>query len=152
MSFDKYGLKPWKEFKNDLKPIKIDKSITPKNVKELFKKVEGKNYMGFEDYLSRKLILKETIFNNHLRDHYLNKEEIRHQLFPHIESVLKSPDEVWGFNWKGKIERKYIKFYKNKILVVTTEINENIEGIEINSWHYMKGYEKEARKGILIKK
>lgn len=59
MTFDKYGLKKWEDFKDTLKPIKLDKTITEKNVKELFKPHGKNNYMGFEDYLGRKMILKK---------------------------------------------------------------------------------------------
>ena len=53
--------------------------------------------MGFEDYLGRKLVLKEKVFNEHTKkdSHYLNNEERRHQIFPHIKDIFLNPDEVW---------------------------------------------------------
>lgn len=152
MSFDKYELKPWKDFKNDLKSIKLDKTITAENVTELFKPEKGKDFMGFRDYLDRKIFIKKDNFNHHVSGYYTNEHELRHKLFPHINEILNNPDEVWTSDWKGKTQRRYIKFYKDRVLIVTTELNEKEPGIEITSWYNMKGKESNTRSGILIKK
>ena len=109
--------------------------------------------MGFSDYLGRKMILTQKNFKQHTTGKYLNESEQRHRLFPHVKDVLKSPDEVWLYEHKkGKFRTHYLKFYKDRAVVVNTNLNEKIEGVEINSWYTMKGYEKNIRKGLLIKK
>lgn len=151
MTFDKYELKKYADFKDTLKNIKLDKTITENNVKELFKKVKGKNYMGFEDYLGRKMILSETSFDTHTQGYYLNSQELRHQLFPHVKKTLKKPDEVWLFKRKTKLQKTYITFYKDKALCVVTEIK--ADALHIKTWFSMKEKtEKGKRKGLLIKK
>lgn len=152
MTFDKYGLEKWENFKNDLKSIKLDKTITAENVTELFKPEKGKDFMGFRDYLDRKIFIKKDNFNHHVSGYYTNEHELRHKLFPHINEILNNPDEVWTSDWKGKTQRRYIKFYKDRVLIVTTELNEKEPGIEITSWYNMKGKESNTRSGILIKK
>ncbi len=154
MTFDKYDLKPWSSFKKDLNPIKLDSTITGDNVKELFKKAKGKNYMGFTDYLGRKMVMTESVFNDHTVGKYLNKEELRHQLFPHIKDILKKPDEVWlkDYSRKNEFQTMYVKYYQDMAIVVNTTLNNTMEGLEINTWYQMKGKEKDLRKGLLIKK
>lgn len=151
MTFDKYELKKYADFKDTLKSIKLDKTITQNNVKELFEKVKGEKYMGFEDYLGRKMILQEDVFNTHTKGHYISDKELRHQLFPHIKDVLNSPDEVWHFeHLKGKFQTKYIKFYKDRAICIDTEINK--DSLQIRTWYNMKDDENKIRKGLLIKK
>ena len=153
MTFDKYELPKWDVFKQNLKKISLDKTITSDNAKELFKKEKTANFMGYKDYLGRKMILKEKTFKEHIQGKYLKPTENRHQLFPHIEEVLKNPDEVWYKN-PGKIVAKfqprYIKFYNDIILVVDCEMKKN--ALEIMTWYTSKINETELRKGLLIKK
>ena len=152
MSFDKYHLDAYDKFKKDLKPIKLDKSITEDNVSELFKvtgKTKGnKNFMGFEDYFERKLILPEEVFKRHTKGHYIKEE--RHQLVPHIKNIISKPDEVWLSRENNKKNQtlRYIKFYKNKTIVVLCEMNNT--NLEIKTWFEMKE-EKTTRSGLLIK-
>lgn len=154
MTFDKYDLKKYDDLKQDLKPIKMDKSITPENVKDLFKKAPKENFMGFEDYLGRKLFLKEKVFEKHVTDHYTSESQNRHQLFPHVNDVLKNPSEVWHYEKQensNSYKTRYIKFYKDTALVVECDIDYNKQGLETLTWYPMKGDEKEIRKGLKIK-
>lgn len=151
MTFDKYGLKKWDDFKDDLKPVKLDSSITSDNKNELFKKEKNKNYMGFEDYLGRKMTIKEKVFNDHTEGNYLSKGENRHQLFPHVKNALNAPDEVWYYeNKRGKFQSRYIKFYQDQVLVIDCDMNTD-QGLEIKTWYPMKVKDEVLRKGLKIK-
>ena len=151
MTFDKYGLKKWGAFKDDLKPVKLDSSITSDNKNELFKKEKNKNYMGFEDYLGRKMTMKEKVFNDHTEGNYLSKGENRHQLFPHVKNALNAPDEVWYYeNKRGKFQSRYIKFYQDQVLVIDCDMNTD-QGLEIKTWYPMKVKDEVLRKGLKIK-
>lgn len=157
MTFDKYLdlngkplLKPWKDFKDTLREIVLDNTITEDNVKDLFKKVKGEDYMGFTDYLGRKMTMSEPVFNAHTKGKYLNDSEKRHQLFPHIKDILGNPDEVWANEYKEKHQSRYIKFYKDRMIIIECDFNEN-NGLKIKSWYNMKIDEKEIRKGLKIK-
>uniref|UniRef100_UPI0039A5E543 phage portal protein family protein n=1 Tax=Ornithobacterium rhinotracheale TaxID=28251 RepID=UPI0039A5E543 len=151
MTFDKYGLEKWKDFKDSLNNIKLDKTITPDNVHELFKKVKGENYAGFEDYLGRKLYMKEKTFATHTKGKYLGENEQRHRLFPYIQEVLKNPDEVWLREYKNGIyQSRYIKFYGDRMLIIDCEFDK-LYGLEAKTWYSNKINEKEIRQGILIK-
>ncbi|SDE75660.1 phage portal protein family protein [Riemerella columbipharyngis] len=151
MSFDKYGLEKWSEFKDTLKNIELDKTITPENVHELFKKVKDENYAGFEDYLGRKLFMKEKTFTTHTKGKYLGENEQRHLLFPHINEVLKNPDEVWLREYKnGVYQSRYIKFYKDKMLIIDCEFDKHY-GLEVKTWYNNKIVEDELRQGIIIR-
>jgi SPP1 gp7 family putative phage head morphogenesis protein len=152
MTFDKYDLDKWESFKQDLNPISLDKSITPDNVKELFKKDKAGAFMGFKDYYDRKMILTEKNFDFHTKGKYVKPNENRHQLFPHIKDVLDSPDEVW-YNTQdkqdGKFQSRYLKFFNDKILVVDCEMS--AKGLEIKTWYEAKKEDLNLRKGLLIR-
>lgn len=167
MTFDKYLdfdgkplLKPWEDFKEDLKPLDLDKSITEENVGELFKKVKDKDYMGFSDYLGRKMTLEESVFVKHVSEKkYLTGNENRPQLFPYVKEILKNPDEVWYYdvnndvkdkNLPAKFQARYISFYQDKIIVVETVLDSK-QGLKINTWYEWKRPENELRKGLKIK-
>lgn len=161
MTYDQYEgldgkplLKSWDDFKNTLKNILLDNTITADNVAELFKKVKETNYMGFTDYLGRKLTMSEDVFKKHTKGYYLGKNELRHQLFPHIKDILNNPDEVWlnQHDKNEKLQTKYVKFYKDKVLIINTKLDPKMESITIESWHTLKTDEKQMRKGLLIKK
>ena len=152
MTFDKYDLKKWDSFKSDLNPIKLDQSIIESNAKELFKPLKNENFMGFEDYFDRKLMMNEKVFDKHIKGKYLNKEENRHQLFPHIKDVLANPDEVWynnPDNLDGKFQSRYIKFYKDLVLIVDCKTTGN--GLEIFTWYQAKKEDLYFRKGLLVR-
>lgn len=160
MTFDKYLdikgkalLKSWDDFKNTLNEIVLDKTITPENVKDLFKKIKGEDYMGFTDYLGRKLTMNEKTFNKHTKSKYVKDEEVRHQLFPHIKDVLKNPDEVWLNNRENVSEKqqlRYVKFYKNEILIIDGELDRKT-GLTIKTWYRAKKEDLNLRKGLLIR-
>ena len=154
MTFDKYGLPSWEAFKQHLKPLKLDSTITEKNLHELFKPFEKNTYMGFEDYLGRKLTLQKSVFDTHTQGEYLNENELRHQLFPFVKEILKNPDEVWYFDYKGnakKFQPRYIKFYQDRVLIVDCDLNTEQQSLTINTWYSMKAPEKFIRKGLKIK-
>lgn len=153
MTYDKYNLKPYNDFKDTLKPIELDKTITPENVKELFKKHKKESYMGFEDYLGRKMVLNESAFDFHTKGKYVLDDEKRHQLFPHVKDILKSPDEVWYYDTFGngqKFQSRYIKFHKDKAVIIDCDLDEN-QGLEIKTWYSLKGKEENIRRGLKIK-
>lgn len=153
MTFDKYELQKWSEFKQDLNPIELDKTITADNVKELFKKDNAGNFMGFKDYYGRKMILTEKNFDFHTKGKYVKPNENRHQLFPHVKEGLNKPDEVW-YNTQdkldGKFQSRYLKFYGNMILVIDCEMS--AKGLEIKTWYEAKKEDLNLRKGLLLRK
>ncbi len=151
MTFDKYGLKEWKEFKSSLNSIILDKSITADNVSELFKNEAGKNFMGMSDYYGRKTIITKSTFDSHTKGKYVTKEENRHQLFPHIKQLLGNPDEVWyqtPNRVEGKFQSRYIKFFKDVVLVADCDLTS--KGLEVKTWY--SGKASDLRKGLLVKK
>lgn len=149
-----YGLGDYSAIKKGLNAIKLDQSITPKNVSELFRldgKQGTKTFMGFDDYLKRKIIMKQDIFDKHTSGAYVQGKELRHQMFPHIQNVLNKPDEVWLHEYANKkFQSRYIKFYGDMAFVVDAEIGNN--NLEIQTWYQMKASERKVRKGLLIKK
>lgn len=153
MTFDKYDLPKWESFKSDLNPIELDKTITADNVKELFKKEKDSKFMGFKDYFGRKMILTESNFNKHIKGFYLNKEENRHQLFPHLNDLISNPDEVWynspGKKIYNKFQSRYIKFYGDMVLIADCEMTKG--GLQINTWYQAKKEDLNLRKGLLIR-
>ncbi|MFJ1492515.1 phage minor head protein [Capnocytophaga canis] len=154
MTFDKYGLKKWEDFKQDLNAIQLDKTITEKNAKELFKPYKKTDYMGFEDYLGRKMVLKKEIFEKHTKGYYLGENELRHQIFPHLKGILENPDEVWYFDYKNngqKFQSRYIKFYGDRAVIIDCDLDTETHGLEIKTWYNMVAPEKTIRKGLKIK-
>jgi hypothetical protein len=147
LNYRTYGLKDFDDLKENYKTLELDETITTKNVKELFSKEKGTDFMGFEDHLGRKMILKEDTFKDHVK-------KKRHQLFEKISDVLKDPDEVYysrhGKGEKGGVfQTRYIKFYNDQAVVVTTDLGS--DQVEINSWGTMDD-ELKDRKGYLIHK
>ena len=147
---DTYGLQDWKEFKKDLNPVQIDTTINKNNVSELFR-IDGqqndKGFMGFEDHLKRKLILKKNTFNRN------TDSSANARLFPSIGEVLQKPDEVYlhSHNAKnGTFQTRYIKFYNNRMLVIDTKAGAN--NMEVVNWQGITSKETEIRNGLLIQK
>ncbi|MDC9722378.1 MAG: phage minor head protein [Urechidicola sp.] len=155
ISYESYkNLTAWKLFKSKLKKLKIDKTIVPGNKDELFRS-DGKrgkvDFMGFTDHLQRKVILKKDVFDTHTSGKYLQKGEVRHQLFPHVKSVLNDADEVWLISVSDKkYIMRYIKFFADEVLIIETEIG--AKSNEIKTWYKMKTDEIDRRKGLLLKK
>ncbi len=152
MSFDKYGLKKWEEINGEHPVLKLDSTISSKNIPELFKGLkENKDLMAFTDYLGRNMTLDKKVFTKHTEKKYLNKNELRHQLFPYLKTVLKNPDEVWYNKTKGeKYQSRYIKFYRNEFIVIDCKMDEK-QGLKIRTWYKNKVDEKELRKGLKVK-
>jgi SPP1 gp7 family putative phage head morphogenesis protein len=144
MTFDKYGLQKYSDFKKDLLPAKLDKTINPDNVKELFKKEKGQDYMGYTDYLGRKMVLPEKNFDKSIKND-------KHQMFPQIKNILNKPDEVWFNEHKDKtFNSNYIKFFKDMAILVKVALNPEMEGLEILDWIIMAD-ELKQRAGLKIK-
>ncbi len=155
MTYDKYGLKDWDSFKSGLNKIEIDKTITPENVKELFKKVNNEDFMRFKDYFDRKVILNEKVFEKHTTDpKYISEKENRHRLFPSLKNIISNPDEVWynspDKNENLKFQSRYIKFYQDTVVIVDCENTK--KGLEIKTWYQQKKEDQGLRKGLLIRK
>ncbi len=150
---DVWGLQSVSEMKG-LKNMKLDKTITGDNVRELFQKTgekDKKPFMGFEDYLKRKLVLPDSYFEQHTIGKYLGPEELRHQLFPFVKDVLAQPDEVWLAKAEGGEKTyvmRYIKLYEYYPIVVEGVLG-SATNIEVRTWYIMKN-EELIRKGLLI--
>jgi SPP1 gp7 family putative phage head morphogenesis protein len=150
MDFTKYGLDPVSTIAKTKKALAIDDTITPENVKDLFKKVKGEKYAGYEDYLQRKIILNETDFKTHTTGKYVKGNERRHKIFPAVKDVLLKPDEVYMNNYKDKkFQSTYVKHYKNTSIAVATELGSN--NLQVMTW-YEINKEEQVRKGLLIHK
>ncbi|MEG0927248.1 phage portal protein family protein [Chryseobacterium sp.] len=150
MTFDQYGLKKWSDLKADLKPIKLDKTINTNNVGELFKKEKDSDYMGFKDYLNRKLILPENTFNSNTSGKALKED--KHKIFPHIKDILNNPDEVWLNEYdQNSFGSHYVKHYGDRAVIVKVNINDKMEGLEILDWYNLNNDDAKQRAGIKIK-
>lgn len=150
MTYDQYDLKKWSDLKGNLKPMKLDKTITSENVKELFKKEKGSEYMGFSDYLGRKMTLPETTFNSNTSGKALKED--KHKMFPHIKDILNNPDEVWLNEYeKNTFGSHYVKFYGDRAVIVKVNINDKMEGLEILDWYNLNNDDAKQRTGIKIK-
>lgn len=154
MTAEKYGLRPLEDIRSGLKNLSLDNTITTENVSELFQKQKTGNYMGFQDYLERKMTLPKKTFDKHTTGKYANENENRPQLFPHVKDVLKNPSEVYLNMHPGKgFQNVYVKHYKDKSLCVIGTLNEKNMSLEIETWYEMN--EKSLlskRRGLLIKR
>ncbi len=167
LDFTHFGFDPYSKIRNNYKNIKFDKTINKNNVKELFLNdiIDNDNLMNFTDYSGSKLVMKEKTFKVHTKPNSVYWEQERHFMFPHIQTVLKQPDEVWMhlrsiFNKiddNGNIkefedhQKRYIKFYKDFAFIVDVSITD--KGQIIKTWNKMNlTLEKDRRKGVLIKK
>lgn len=151
MTFETYGLKAWEDMRDQLPEINLDATITPANVEELWKPVQDENYMGFEDHMKRKLILKRDVFDEHTSDKYTSDSERRHQIFGKLGDILRNPDEVYLFDYKkDTYQMRYVKFYQDKVIVVPATVG--TQHLEVMTWYEMKVKEKAVRNGLLIHK
>lgn len=137
----------------DLPKLNLDKTITEDNVGDLWKPKEGKDYMGYEDYLKRKIIVPKSVFDYHTKGKYTNDSEERHRLFPLVKDILSNPDEVYFTKYEGKpgkpqFQANYIKFYDGQPVVVNTKTGSN--NVEVNTWYKAKVKDENYRKGYLI--
>lgn len=151
MTYDQYGLKKSSELRAGLKPMKLDRSINANNVGELFRKEKDNDYMGFTDYLGRKMVLDEDTFKGNTSGKALKDD--KHRIFPHIKDILDGPDEVWlNEHKKGSFfGSHYVKHYGDRSIVVKVNINEGMEGLEILDWYNLNNNDAKQRKGIKIK-
>jgi hypothetical protein len=144
LTYHNYKLPAYDTVKENYPSIALDKTITKKNVQELFTAEKGKQYMGFDDYMGRKMILKKKVFDDQVT------KQNRHQLFAKVQDALSEPDEVYYSSYgKGKFETKYVKYYNDSVMVVPATLGKT--NIEINSWYEMDN-EAATRKGYLIHK
>jgi SPP1 gp7 family putative phage head morphogenesis protein len=126
--------------------LTLDKSITGKNVNELFTAEPGTTKMAFKDYNDRQLTLDKKIFDKYTGKAY--QAEQRHRQFAKVTDILKEPDEVYFNSFDGKtFQTNYIKHYDGQSLLVNTSMGKN--NVEVNTWYEMKT--DEPRKGLLIK-
>lgn len=143
-----YGLKAIAIAQKGKALLQLDTSINGNNINELWKPVKGADVMVYKDYLGRNMTLSEEIFIKHSKDHYVSKDELRHQLFPFINEILNKPDEVYFNLYTNKTyQAVYVKHYADKSLAVTTKLGKTT--IEITTWFEVKNEEK-VRKGLLI--
>ena len=154
LDYKAYGLKDFKDIAKTKAPLKLDKTITKDNVKELFKKsgdVKGKAFMGFKDYLNRHIKLFKDVFETHTKGKYLEPKENRHQLFALVPDIIAKPDEVWMQNIgpKNKWQIRYVKFFKDEMIVIDTHFN-LITGLELKTWYKSKVKDNIIRKGLLL--
>ena len=155
LNYKSFALKSIKELQKGKKALKLDSSITPDNVYELFR-IDGKkgnsNFMGFKDYYKRSIILLEKNFKKHVSEEKYKRAK-RHQLFPYIEDILKNPDEVWINDYaKDSFQLLYIKYYQDATIVVPARMKNGTE-LEIRTWYrLLLKQEKDVRKGYVIKK
>jgi len=150
MTFKEYGLKAKSEMQN-LPSITLDKTITKDNVSELFKPEKDSDYMGFTDYLGRRLQLSKKTFDDHTKGHYITNDELRHQLFPHIKDILKNPDEVYFYKYQGGkayYQTNYIKHFEDRSVVITTDLGS--DNVRLFTWFNVKQDESKIRRGYLI--
>jgi SPP1 gp7 family putative phage head morphogenesis protein len=147
MTYDKYGLKKSDDLRAGKKDINLDNTITKANVKELFKKEKGTDHMGFTDYLGRKMILPEKNFDNNA----IVRGQ-KHQVFPHMQDILNSPDEVWMHEkTKQNFKSRYVKYYGDRAVLIDVQLNEKMEGLEITGWRNLAADEAKERLGIKIR-
>ena len=147
IDYAKYGLKKYADMKG-LKTLTLDSSINESNINELFKPEKNASHMGFSDYIERKMLLDKKDFKKNTSGGKIKPGENRHKLFPHVEGVIKNPDEVYMASQKsGQIEYRYIKFYDEKYLVVDVVVKDSAE---IKEWFYTS--DNSYRKGLLINK
>lgn len=150
MTYERYGLKSWEDTRNKYKPIKLDKTITPGNVQELFKPAGKEGVMVYEDYLNRKIALKRSVFDEHTTGRYVTEQENRHRLFPKVKDVLNDPDEVYLHDYrKGTYQVRYVKFYQDEVMIVPVTLGK--QNLEVTTWYTMKAKEAAQRNGLLIK-
>jgi hypothetical protein len=106
-------------------------------------KHEGTNIV--RDLLNRPIKVSEKSYKLHI-----NKKDNRVLLLSAMEDALKSPDEIW-LRGKDLNEKVYIKYYKDKTLVVMT--GEDHLKLELRTWFTLNEKKREInnwRKGLLI--
>lgn len=141
--------------KSDLPQLNTDMLTTVEQLKHNFlesaKTIDGKKVKVFSgDYAGRPVGLTFDNFSEHLTGDYLNEYKERQRIFHHVDDILKNPDEVWMTYNKKIATYKYVKFYKNDVMVVVTNVDKNKVN-NITTWYKMEGLDTD-RKGSLIYK
>jgi SPP1 gp7 family putative phage head morphogenesis protein len=103
------------------------------------------------DYAGRAFSFTKETLDHHLTDKYI--AEGRQDIVEYIPQILNNPDEMWFWkdNRNGKLFYKYIKFYKDKPIMVIAELKD--DAMQIDSWYELRPDEIDMHKrtGILIK-
>lgn len=142
MTFDRLGLDAASKRMSGKKALKLDNTITKNNVKDFYKSEEGHKLMGFEDYLGRKLAVRENKFAK------LTAKQP--EGFPHVADTLKQADEVWLSEvTKDRFTSTYLKFYKDQAIKVNAKVGKT--SLEITDYEIISADEADKiRKGLLI--
>ncbi|WP_286882949.1 phage portal protein family protein [Sphingobacterium sp. UBA5980] len=151
------GIKDW-----DLKPLEqnfTDIRFQPKfkedQISEAIEdfadkatKVTSKKY-GLTDYNGRTITIDKATIKSHTNTRY-EKYRTRHLYMNEIDTVIKSPDEVWLQNYNNKRNETYmyLKYYDNQAIVVVCTLDNNLE-LKIESWFRLDDVR--LRRGLLIK-
>jgi hypothetical protein len=91
-----------------------------------------------------------STIESHLKD--IGKYKDRYKYAGNIADILRNPDEIWLANSSEQsYSFNYIKFFKNKPIVVIVEVRAG-EPIRIKTFYEFSKDETNIRKGILIKK
>ncbi len=137
------GLKSWEAINKE----KLPEAKTGKMSFDQAKEMLDKKQNGYNDYHNRLLSFSIKTLKAH------NKPD-RLAIFNLIDDILLHPDEVYlaekGSNKTYQL--RYIKFYKDKPVIVISEING--EEMQIKTWFEMDTdkIDRDWRQGILIKK
>lgn len=134
---------------------------TKENYLEWWKAMVKKHGVGdsnfvLQDKLGTKILFDATPNGknkfNYFRDH-INEDEDRFEYAANLKDIIENPDEIWHFNYKGKIPTFcYVKYYDNMPLCITTTIESNSVKAE-TIYHINKSTSKKAtRKGVLMYK
>lgn len=132
-------------------PLLKKQNITPEELIQQFN--ANKNKKGvvvFTDYKGRQIALDNISLKKHLKGIYINEKNERHRIFNCLSELIKSPDEVYLFDYNGKFQYTYIKYYKNETLISVVDIDKK-KGLNINTWFKNSKDEIDIRKGIIIK-
>lgn len=104
------------------------------------------------DYLGRRILVPENVFNNHTNDGYTQKGRVK--LLAAVIDTLRHPNEIWINDYKNKWGNiNFIKYYNNKVITVLCRSN-NLE-YSVSTWFDIFISQKTAnkyRRGLLVKK
>ncbi len=106
------------------------------------------------DYAKRRITFSKKTVKAHLADKYI-KEGVagRQNTIELVPEILKSADEVYFIDTgKGRYKLRYIKFYKDYIMNVVAEIND--DKLWVQGWYNITSntLDMHERVGILIKR
>jgi len=111
--YNRFSFEPKIEFADKAEAYNWFNDIAPQG------SITEKDPTGLELQIDRDFI------SHAIEDH---KKEHRENYIGNVLDVIKSPDEIWSNkNDKGKLERYYIKYYRNWPLMLITDIENNIK-------------------------